>query len=67
MPTRRAFVFPVHGDTLATVAGRVFPDDAVAAGQFASWNLHLAYRRSPSDDPGVLLPTDIVYTEAPLP
>jgi len=43
------------------------PDVHDALQQLSSWNLHLVYRRSPSDRPGELLGTDVVYLEAPLP
>jgi len=67
MQTRRRFVFAHDGDTLVDIAARAFPDDTATAQQVPSWNLHLAYRRSPTDDPARLLPTDIVYLEPPLP
>ena len=65
--TGRAYVHARHGDTLAEIAAREFPDDATAEHRLMSWNLHLVVRRSPSGEPGTLLGTDIVYTEAPTP
>jgi hypothetical protein len=68
--TRRSFAFPNPGERLSAFAARLFPDDATALQQLLSWNLHLITRRSltaektRSNDP-TLLPTDIVYTEAP--
>jgi hypothetical protein len=67
----RAYVFPQPGDRLSTLAARQFPGDDGAATRLLSWNLHLVMRRSlsaevtTSKDPE-LLPTDIVYVEAPL-
>jgi hypothetical protein len=64
---RRRFVHARHGDTVAQVAARQFPNDASAAQRLLSWNLHLALRRSPSGAPGQLLGTDIVFIEPPRP
>jgi len=60
-------VFAHHGDTIATVAARVLPDDEEAAQRLRSWNLHLALRRGPTGEAGQLLGSDIVYLEPPLP
>jgi hypothetical protein len=65
--TGRAYVHARHGDTLADIAAREFPGDAAAEHRLMSWNLHLVVRRSPSGEPGTLLGTDLVYTEAPAP
>jgi hypothetical protein len=43
------------------------PGDDEAANRLRSWNLHLALRRSPLGEAGVLLGSDIVYLEPPLP
>ncbi|MGD9703954.1 MAG: hypothetical protein AB7Q42_23180 [Acidimicrobiia bacterium] len=64
---RRRYVFPMHGDTIETVARRLFPGDDEATRRLLSWNLHLALRRAPVGAPGQLLGTDIVYVEPPLP
>jgi hypothetical protein len=64
---RRHFVFPRPGDSLTSLAQRLFPDDDEAAERLLSWNLHLAARRAPIGGPGALLGTDIVYIEAPQP
>jgi hypothetical protein len=63
----RRYVFPEPGDTIDTLAARVCPGEAEAATRLLSWNLHLAMRRAPVGGPGALLPTDIVYVEAPQP
>ncbi len=55
------------GDTLADIAARLMPGEDDALERLSSWNLHLLYRRSPTELPGELLGTDIVYVEAPLP
>ena len=62
---RRRFVHARHGETVAQIAAREFPDDPTAAQRVLSWNLHLALRRSPSGAPGQLLGTDIVFIEPP--
>ncbi len=70
---RRAYVFPDSGERVADIAARLFPGDSDAPRRLLSWNLHLVTRRSLSaepntgGDPGLLLGTDIVYIEAPLP
>lgn len=70
----RSYIFPEPGDTVTSIADRVFPGDEDAAKRMLSWNLHLVTRRSlsaeppnPSGDPGPLLCTDIVYVESPQP
>jgi hypothetical protein len=66
----RRYVFPEPGERLSTLAERLFPGDATAGQRLLSWNLHLVTRRSltpeaqPSKDPE-LLPTDVVFVEAP--
>ena len=67
--TRRAFVFPEPGDTLASIAERVLPGQGV---NLLPWNLHLVTRRSLSAEPTAstkpaLLCTDVVYVEPPIP
>ncbi len=63
----RRFVFPEPGETVGMVAKRVLPDVDDGAQLLLSWNLHLAMRPFPIGTPGELLPTDIVYVEAPRP
>jgi hypothetical protein len=67
MASRRAFVFPEPGDTVAILAERVLPefssDDAVK--QLLAWNLHLVMRRSGFGASTDLLCTDIVYLAPP--
>jgi hypothetical protein len=63
----RRYVFPEPGETLDAVAARVLPDVEGAGMLLASWNLHLAVRRTPIGAPGELLCTDIVYVEEPAP
>jgi hypothetical protein len=58
-------VFPEPGDTLATLAARVLPDDPDGANTLLSWNLHLAVRAFPIGQPGEVLCTDIVYLGPP--
>jgi hypothetical protein len=65
MGSSRRYVFPEPGDTLATLAARVMPDDKDAAQALLSWNLHLAMRPFPVGQPGEILCTDIVYLEPP--
>jgi len=48
------------------VAKRVLPDVEDGAQLLMSWNFHLAMRPFPIGAPGELLPTDIVYVEAPV-
>jgi hypothetical protein len=60
-------VFPDTGDTIAEIAARELPGDALGAEQILSWNLHLSLRRQPVGEHGRLLGTDIVYLEPPLP
>lgn len=64
----RNFVTPEPGDDLVSVATRVLPAAAPddAAHQVLSWNLHLAARAGLGRSVG-LLPSDIVFTEPPLP
>lgn len=62
----RQYVFPLPGDDLAAIAARVLPDRDDAAQQLLSWNLHLAARAGLGRSVG-LLPSDIVFTEPPLP
>ncbi len=59
----RAFTFPEPGDTLATMAARLLPDESDGAAVLLGWNPHLALRAAPGADG--LLCTDIVYTEPP--
>jgi hypothetical protein len=61
----RPYVFPEPGDTLATLAARLLPDDPDGANTLLSWNLHLALRPFPVGEPGEVLCTDIVYVGPP--
>jgi len=61
----RPYVFPEPGDTLASLAARLLPDDPDGASTLLSWNLHLAVRPFPVGEPGEVLCTDIVYTAPP--
>jgi len=49
------------------IAARELAGEPDAVQQLLSWNLHLAMRPFPIGAPGELLPTDIVYVEAPRP
>jgi hypothetical protein len=62
----RHYVFPQHGDDLAAIAARELGGVADAEQQLLSWNLHLAARAGLGRAVG-LLPSDIVFTEPPLP
>lgn len=62
----RRFVTPHPGDDLAAVAARELPGVDEADHQLLSWNLHLAARAGLGRSVG-LLPSDIVFTEPPLP
>ena len=63
-PARR-FTQPRGGETLAEIAARELPDRARAEALAAleSWNLHLVVRLGRG---GGLLPSDVVFLEAPL-
>ena len=63
----RAYTFAVPGDTLQSLAARVVPEHADGRGQLLAWNPHLALRAPTMDEPGGLLPTDLVYTEPAAP
>ena len=62
----RSYVLPADGDDLAGVAARELPGVDGAEQQLLSWNLHLAARAGLGRSVG-LLPSDIVFTEPPLP
>lgn len=64
--TTRRYVFPGPGDDLAAIAARELPEVEGAEQQLLSWNLHLAARAGLGRAVG-LLPSDIVFTEPPLP
>lgn len=59
----RAFTFPEPGDTWSSLAARVHAGGDAA--ELLGWNPHLALRASTFERPGGLLPTDLIYTEAP--
>ena len=64
--TTRRFTTPQPGDDLAAIAARELPDTDDAEQQLLSWNLHLAARAGLGRSVG-LLPSDVVFTEPPLP
>jgi hypothetical protein len=64
--TGRSYVFPQPGDDLASIAARELPDVEGAEHQLLSWNLHLAARAGAAGR-GLVLPSDVVFTEPPLP
>ncbi len=65
MGSSRPYVFPEPGDTVATLAERLLPDDPDGANTLLSWNLHLVLRAFPVGAPGEVLCTDIVYVGPP--
>jgi hypothetical protein len=67
MAAARPYIFPEPGDTIATLAARLLPDDPDGASTLLSWNLHLAIRPFPVGEPGEVLCTDIVYLGPPPP
>ncbi|MAT06037.1 MAG: hypothetical protein CL424_13445 [Acidimicrobiaceae bacterium] len=64
--TTRRFTTPQPDDDLAAIAARELPDTDDAEQQLLSWNLHLAARAGLGRSVG-LLPSDVVFTEPPLP
>ncbi len=66
MMASRQYVFPQLGDDFAAIAARELVGVADAEQQLLSWNLHLAARAGLGRTVG-LLPSDIVFTEPPLP
>jgi len=60
----RHYVFPHAGDDFAAIAERELPGVERAEQQLLSWNLHLAARAGLGRGVG-LLPSDIVFIEAP--
>ncbi len=73
MKTVRKSIFPEAEDTWATIAAReltdIGEDEAVA--KIQSWNLHVFARRAPDDGApragNPILPSDVIFLEAPLP
>jgi hypothetical protein len=62
----RRYVFPQPGDDFPAIAARELAGVEDAEQQLTSWNLHLAARSGLGRAVG-LLPSDIVFTEPPLP
>ncbi len=69
----RRSVFPVAGDTWASIAGRVLTGtpEAEAVGLLQSWNMHVFMRpAAPAGSPrfgNPILPSDVIFIEAPRP
>lgn len=63
---QRRFVTPRAGDTVESLAARELPElpPQEAADRVRSWNLHIFMLRQP---PGMLLCSDVVFVEPPLP
>jgi len=59
----RGYTFPEPDDTLASLAARVLPGQHDGRATLLGWNPHLALRAPAMDEPGGMLPTDIVYVE----
>ena len=68
----RQSIFPEQDDTWETIASRELPavDTADAVGMLQSWNLHVFMRpAAPERSPRAgnpILPSDVIFTEAPL-
>ena len=62
---QRRFTTPLPEETLEALAARALPGESLeeAVDQIKSWNLHIFMMRRP---PGLLLCSDIVFTEPPL-
>ena len=71
LPPARKFVRPLPEDDWASIAARELPDVPAedAAGMLQSWNFHVFMRPAPPDDSpragNPILPSDIIFTEAP--
>lgn len=67
----RRSIFPLEGDTWASIAARELPGtpEADAVGLLQSWNMHVFMRaaaRAGSPRAGnPILPSDVVFVEAP--
>lgn len=70
--TIRRSTMPGEGDTWSSIAKRALPDldESVAVGQLQSWNLHIFMRpAAPQGSPRAgnpILPSDVIFLEAPL-
>ena len=71
LSTIRRSVFPVAGDTWASIAVRVLTatPEAEAVGLLQSWNMHVFMRpAAPAGSPrfgNPILPSDVIFIEAP--
>ena len=63
---QRRFVTPGPDETIEELAARALPDEglATAVDRIKSWNLHVFAMRRP---PGLLLGSDVIFVEPPLP
>ena len=72
MPATRKSIFPSGDDTWDSIATRELPDvpAAEATGMLQSWNLHVFMRpAAPEGSPRAgnpILPSDVIFVEAPL-
>ncbi len=72
MSEARRSIFPTPDDTWETIAARELPDvDAgQAISQLQSWNLHVFARPKPPEGSprggNQILPSDVIFIEAPL-
>ncbi len=72
LATTRRSIFPLAEDTWSSIAARELPDTAVdeAEGLLQSWNLHVFMRPAAAEGSArqgnPILPSDIIFVEAPL-
>lgn len=72
LSTIRKSIFPEAGDTWASIAERELPgvDPEDALGMLQSWNLHVFMRPAAPEGSSragnPILPSDIIFIEAPL-
>jgi hypothetical protein len=64
----RKFIRPLPNDDWASIASREFPDEPAeaTAESLQSWNFHV-FMRPAGANGKTILPSDIVFTEAPKP
>ena len=71
LPAARKFTRPQPGDTWERIASRELADTPVeeAVGMLQSWNFHVFMRPAMGmdDGGGAILPSDVIFLEAPLP